>query len=68
MKKNAYIFKDDVYIIRAYDEITVIDMFGEDYLEEYGHSVPAELLERYLKNETERRLIAEELKKIMEAK
>lgn len=67
MKRNAYIFETDAFRIMLYDETTTVDMFGEDYLKDYGRAVPQELIERYKKNEAERREIAAELKKIKES-
>lgn len=67
MKRNAYIFETDAFRIMLYDETTTVDMFGENYLTEYGRTVPQELIERYKKNEAERQEIAAELKKIKES-
>lgn len=67
MKNNAYIFETDTFRLRVYDESETVQMFGEDYLEDYGHIVPTELIERYKKNEQERKAIADELRKIKES-
>lgn len=64
MKKNAILSNSDTFSIKLYDSSESRDMFGEDYLEEWGCNVPTELIERYKKNETERRQIQEELDKI----
>lgn len=68
MKRNAYIFETDAFRVQLYDESTTVEMFGQDYLEEYGHVVPTELVARYLQNEEERRAIAKELLNIMNEK
>lgn len=67
MKRNAYIFETGCFRLRLYDETQTVDMFGQDYLDEYGHAVPQELIERFKKNEAERQEIAAELKKIKES-
>ena len=66
--KNAYIFETDRMQIELYDAQETIFMFGKDYLEEYGHEVPQELIEKYIKLETELYEVRKELKKIMEEK
>lgn len=68
MKCNAYIFETDAFEVRVYDETETVDMFGQDYLEEYGHTVPADLLERYRKAFQEMRTIQDELRAILNAK
>lgn len=46
---NCYIFETDAFTTRVYDRNETIDMFGQDYLDEYGHCVPEELLSQYEK-------------------
>lgn len=64
--KNAYIFETDRMLIELYDANETISLFGEEYLEEYGHEVPIELIEKYIQLETELDTVRKQLKKIME--
>lgn len=66
--KNAYIFETDRMQIELYDTQETISMFGEDYLEEYGHEVPQELINKYMELEAGLYEVRKELKKIMEEK
>lgn len=61
--KNTYIFKDERYCYFLMDKNECIEMFGEDYLEEYGSEVPQELIEKYKKHMEEFRIIQNELRK-----
>lgn len=47
MKNNATITLDDVFYYHLKDNDETIDLFGKDYLEEYGYSVSDELIARY---------------------
>ncbi len=67
MKRNAYIYETDVFQVRVYDESETVDMFGEEYLEEYGHTVPSELLERYRKAFKEMQDVQDELRAVLKA-
>jgi hypothetical protein len=53
MKNNGYIFETDSFRIKLYTKQETCEMFGLDYLEDYGHTIPEDLLNRYLKNEKE---------------
>lgn len=64
MERNAYIFTHDGMRLALYDASETVEMFGEDFLQEYGHAVPQELVERFKKNEAERKAIADELRKL----
>jgi hypothetical protein len=63
MKKNAYLTTSDPFIVQVYTATETVDMFGEDMLEDYGSTLPEELLERYQKNIKEFKSIQEELNK-----
>lgn len=67
MKRNAYIYETDAFQVRVYDEAETVDMFGQDYLDEYGHTVPPELLERYRKAFQEMRAVQDELRAILDS-
>ena len=67
-KPNAYIFDTDCFQVRVYNETETLDMFGQDFLEEYGHTVPNELLERYKKAFTELQKVQDELRVILKTK
>lgn len=67
MKRNAYLFETDAFQVRVYNEAETVDMFGQDYLEEYGHTVPIELLERYRKAFIEMQAVQDELRAILKA-
>ncbi len=62
--KNAYITTGDPIVVSLYDKEMVIEYFGEDFLKEWGHEVPDDLVERYNKNQIEFKQIQNELKKI----
>ena len=49
MSKNSrvYVGYDDVFTYRIRDAKETIDMFGEDYLEEYGYDIPQDKLMEY---------------------
>lgn len=47
MKNNAYITFNDIMQVVIYDKAETIDLFGEDFLEEYGSEISEELLARY---------------------
>lgn len=47
MKNNASLSVSEMQWIRLLDEEGTIDLFGLDYLEDFGVVVPAELVERY---------------------
>ncbi len=53
----------DPIVHRIYSPIESIDLFGEEYLEEYGIEIPAELLVKYLNNQEEFWQIQKELDK-----
>lgn len=64
--KNAYIFETDRMQIELYNKEETISMFGEDYLQDCGHEVPIELVEAYIRLESELDIIRKQLRKIME--
>jgi len=49
MKKNnnCYIATTDPVHYKVYNKDEVEIMFGLDYLEDYGHEIPEDLLKRY---------------------
>ena len=60
-KKNAYLTTYDPMLIYLYDAKEVVEMFGEDSLEDYGVYVPEELIARYKKAWKEMKEINKEL-------
>lgn len=50
--------------IKLYDKEECIDLFGLDYLEEYGISIPEELLNRYKEVSTQFWEIQKELREL----
>lgn len=59
---KVVILHDDIFSYRLMDSKEVIEMFGEDYLEDYGIKAPVELLNKYLEVIKEYNLIQQELK------
>lgn len=39
--------RDDLFCYRIMDQEEVTELFGEDYLEDYGQAIPLELLTEY---------------------
>ena len=54
----------DRFCFELMDKAESDDMFGEDYLEDYGVEVPNSLLERYKRNIEEYNSIQSELNKL----
>ena len=48
---NAYIAENDCRQIVVYDREEAIEMFGEEFLKEYGVKLPEALLKRYKENQ-----------------
>lgn len=46
-KTRVIIIRDDIFSYRLMDSQTVIDFYGEDYLQDYGLDVPIELVNEY---------------------
>lgn len=46
-KPRVTISNDDLFCYRLLDSVETIDMFGEDYLLDYGVDIPPELLKEY---------------------
>jgi hypothetical protein len=65
---NAYISKHDPLEYYIYNKEECLDYFGEDFLEEYGHEIPDELLVRYQESVKVWNGIQKELKKIVKEK
>lgn len=53
MTNNASIFRDYRVWYWLYTKDQVLDLYGKDYLDDYGHDVPQVLLDRYLAMEKE---------------
>ena len=66
-QNNAYIYETDGFRTKLYSQDETVEMFGSEFLADYGHVVPEELLSRYQQNEAERQAIASELNKIKES-
>ena len=66
-KNNADIIEFDPFILSVRGREETIEMFGEEYLEEYSCYVPEELQARYKKNLEEFKAIQKELRGIKEA-
>jgi hypothetical protein len=64
MKNNAYIYERDGIKIHLMTAEEVVSLFGEEYLEQYGHYVPKELLNRYLELNKELEQVLDELERI----
>lgn len=64
-RNNAYLFETDTFAVRLYDDTETVDIFGQDYLEDYGHTVPPELIERYRKAFKEMQAVQDELRAII---
>jgi hypothetical protein len=45
--QRVSIHRDDLFCYRLKDRQEVSELFGEDYLEDYGVDVPSELLTEY---------------------
>lgn len=45
--KKVSISQDDIFTYRLKDTDEVVEMFGEDYLTDYGINVPSELVSEY---------------------
>lgn len=58
----------DLFTFRINDSLQTIELFGEDYLEEYGIDIPQDLLNRYKRNIKEYREIQEEIYQITKEK
>ncbi len=62
---NCYLSMDYPLVYMIYDREEIIDLFGEDclddYIDDYGKNVPKELIERYKINKEEFQKIQEEL-------
>jgi hypothetical protein len=54
---------NDPVILNINDEEKCVDMFGEDFLQDYGVEIPNELLERYTINWLEFLKIQKEIEK-----
>lgn len=65
---NCYITTNDPVILIIYDKQKTIDTFGDDFLEEYGHNLPPELLSAYFGNLLEFERIQKELEKYKHGK
>lgn len=46
-KVTVTISRDDLFSYRLLSPTDTIEMFGEDYLEDYGIEIPSELLAEY---------------------
>ena len=44
---NSSICEHDPLILFVHSKEETIEMFGEDYLEEYGYEIPEDVLKRY---------------------
>jgi hypothetical protein len=64
---NASLTENDCCQIIVYDKLETIELFGKEYLEEYGVVIPEELILRFKKNTEESMLIQKELFKIRES-
>ena len=47
MSKRITLSHDDLFCYRLRDELETVELFGEDYLTDYGVDVPDELLAEY---------------------
>lgn len=49
MSKNqrVYISYNDIFTYTVRDSAETIDMFGQDYLDDYGHNIPQDKLLEY---------------------
>jgi len=66
MKNNAYIYEYEVDGFEI-DLMTIeeaIDLFGEKHVEQYGHYVPEELLNKYFELKKELEQVTDELRNI----
>lgn len=61
---NCALSEDDIFTIYVYSKNEVIEMFGEDYLEEYGYNIPDELLKEYSEASKLFRSVQQKLRKI----
>lgn len=57
------ITSSDPIVHKIYSPIESIDLFGEEYIEEYGIEIPPDLLVKYLNNQEEFWIIQKELDK-----
>lgn len=64
IKNNAYIYESDGFKIHLITAEEVTYLFGEDYLDRYGHYVPEELMSRYFKLSKELEQVTAELETI----
>lgn len=55
--------ENDPFIITIRDEVETADLFGDDFIDEYGIEVPDELIERFKNNYKEFKAIQQELDK-----
>ena len=58
----------DPFIWTIYDEKESAELFGDDYIEEFGTEIPEELLQEYKKVSAEFWKIQSQIDKIMERK
>lgn len=68
MKNNASIELADKFLYYIRDAAETIDMFGQDYLDEYGYNLPNELIERYTKAKLELDNIQNDIRNIVRLK
>lgn len=64
--EKVSISKDDLFCFRLKTSDETTEFFGEDYLEEFGISVPISLIEKYQKVMEEYEQMQKELKKYYE--
>ena len=63
MRARVTITHDDLFSYRIRDASETIDLFGEDYLIDYGKDIPHELLEEYREVMVKYRELQEKIKK-----
>lgn len=68
MRPNAYIFEADSFHLKVYSASETVDLFGQDYLDDYGHHIPEDILKRYQRARQEMEEVQKELSKILNKK
>jgi hypothetical protein len=66
MKNNANITQHDPFILMLRSKSKIVELFGEDFLDDYGIALPLELIERYQENMKQFNAIQKELEKYYE--
>ena len=65
-KNNCAISRDDIFLLSVYDAKETKQIFGKEYLEEYGTYIPEELIKEYQENWEKLQKIQSELYKYYE--